>query len=149
MSDKWVRAEASNLLAMAEMVGPEGEPLELVDREYTPKQMAQLRSHLSSMRSGIDAVNTALARSWSQDHDDETYNDGTLRWWVGRTKTKRLIPDSGFFDWLAQLDAVRLATLISPNTVKVGGLTPAERETFFDESKRTDRLSIQNKPHSL
>ena len=149
MSDKWVRAEASNLLAMAEMVLPEGEPLELIDREYSPKQMAQLRAHLSSIRSGCDAVNNALARSWSEDHDDETYNDGTLRWWVGRTKAKRFIPDSGFFDWLATLDAARLASLVNPNTVKVTGLTPAERETFFDESKRTDRLSIQNKPLNL
>lgn len=149
MSDRWVRAEASNLLAIAERLNPEGEGLDLTDRDYTVQQMAELRSYLSSMRSGVDAVNGGLARAWEAEHLGESYVDGTNKWWVGRAKKKEWIKDAGFHDWLATLDADRLATLINPNTIKVGGLTPAERETFFDESKRTDRLSIQSKPIDL
>ena len=145
----WAKQEARRLIDLAFLVNPEGEPLDLIDNEYTTQQMAELRSHLSSMRSGLDAVNGALARAWETEHLGESYADGTNRWWVGRAKKKEWIKDAGFHDWLATLDADRLATLINPNTIKVGGLTPAERETFFDESQRTDRLSIQSKPIDL
>lgn len=149
MDERWAKREVIELLDLAARLNPEGEGLDLTDREYVPEDMAALRGLLSSMRSSIDAINGALARAWDQEHEGESYSDGNNRWWVGRAKKKEWIKDSGFHKWLETLDADRLATLINPNTIKVGGLTPAERETFFDESQRTDRLSIQNKPIDL
>lgn len=149
MTERWARAEVSNLLAIAERLNPEGEPLDLSDRPYEPSDMAELRSLLSTMRSSIDAISNALARAWEAEFPDQVHHDGTNKWWVGRAKKKEWIKDSGFHQWLTTLDADRLATLINPNTVKVTGLTPVERETFFDESRRTDRLSIQSKPIDL
>ena len=149
MGYEWSKQEALRLIELAALINPEGEPLELLDLEYSTKQMAELRSLLSSMRSSIDAVNNALARAWDTEHKGVDYNDGTNRWWVGRTKKKEFIKDSNFYEWLATLDQDRLETLITPTNIKVGGLTEVERSTFFDETKRTDRLSIQNKPIAL
>jgi len=149
MEFETVRSEADRLIDLGLMLNPEGEPLDLTDVEYTPKQMAELRSLLSSMRKSIDTVNNALARAWDTDHQGESYTDDVNRHWVGRAKKKEFIKDSGFYDWLATKTADELVSLVNPTTIKVTGLTDTERSTFFDESKRTDRLSIQSMPVAL
>ncbi len=149
MQFETVRDEANRLIDLALVLNPEGEPLDLSDVEYTPKQMAELRSLMSSMRKSIDVIGNALARAWESEHEGETYEDDYNRWWVGRTKKKEYIQDSNFYEWLATKTPEELKDLINPTSIKVGGLTPAERATFYDESKRTDRLSIQSIPLSL
>jgi hypothetical protein len=149
MDSERVKQEANRLIDLALLLDPEGEPLDLSDIGFEPQDMAELRSVLSSMRSSIDAVNNALARAWDEEHKGQSYTDSTNRWWVGRTKKKRFIKESNFYEWLATKDEWELEALINPTNIKVGGLTEAERSTFYDESEWTDTLSIKSMPKDL
>ena len=149
MSSKWIRTEVSELLRLAGRLSPEGEGLDLRDRDYAPEDMAQLRSYLSTMRRSIDLINSAMAKAWQLDHTDEVWDDGNNTWKVGRTKGKRIIDEDLFYEWLASKDEDELARLVSATAVKVGGMTPAERETLLDETEVNDRLSISAKPNDL
>ena len=149
MDNEWIQSETEHLFDLTRYQQPEGEPIDLRDQEYTPEQMATLRSHLSTMRKGIDLISAALAKAWQLDHTDEVWNDGNATWSVKRAKTKSIIDTDLFYDWLASKDAEQLARLVSATAVKVGGMTPAERETLLDESEIHDRLTITPKPNYL
>ncbi len=144
-----LRMAIAELLDLANRLGPESEGLDLTDRDYTPQEMVQLRSELSRMRKGIDLVNNALARAWAETHPHEAYEDETNRWYLGRTKGKKIVDPSAFYAWLATLDADRLSKLVSAASVKVGGFDEVERSTFLDETPTNDRLSIKSTPHDL
>ena len=144
-----LRLEIQGLLDLADKLAPEGEGLDLTDREYDPQQMVQIRSSMSRMRKGIDLIGSALAKAWDESHPYEAYEDETNRWYLGRTKGQKLVDADSFYGWLATLDADRLSKLVSPSSIKVGGMDPLERETFLDETPTNDRLSIQSKPHNL
>ena len=101
------------------------------------------------MRRSIDLISAGLAKAWQLDHTDEVWNDGNATWSVKRAKTKSIIDTDLFYDWLASKDAEQLARLVSATAVKVGGMTPAERETLLDESEIHDRLTITPKPNYL
>jgi hypothetical protein len=141
-----LRKEVSELLKLATMVQPEGESLDLRDREYTPMEMSELRSHLSQQRRNIDLINNALAQAWQSEYPDERYSDGANEWYVGRTKGKRIVDTEMFYAWLATKDPDQLAKLVSASAVKVGGMTPVERETHLDETPTNDRISIKSRP---
>jgi len=149
MDNEWIRDETNDLLELARHLQPEGEPIDLRDHEFTPEQMALLRSHLSTMRKGIDLISAALAKAWQLDHTDEVWNDGNATWSVKRAKTKSIIDADLFYDWLASKDADQLARLISASAIKVGGMTPSERETLLDETEVHDRLTITPKPNYI
>ena len=149
MDNEWIRDEAADLIEMARHLLPESEPIDLREHEFTPEQMALLRSHLSTMRRSIDLISAGLARAWQLDHTDEVWNDGNSTWSVKRAKTKSIIDTDLFYDWLASKDAEQLARLVSATAVKVGGMTPAERETLLDESEVKDRLTITPKPNYI
>ena len=145
MSQKWVRDESIELINLAQLVAPEGEGLDLADKEYSMAKIAELRSYMSSQRSAIDRVGAALTAVWESEFKDEQYDDGINTWSIGRTKGKVVIDDDQFYKWLATKDADQLAKLISATAVKVGGMSVVERETLLDETPRTDRLSIKYK----
>ena len=144
-----LRRDIDELLDLASKLAPEGEGLDLIDRDYTPKEMAQLRGALSTMRKGIDLVSNALARAWSENYAFQSYEDEVNSWYLGRTKGKKVVDPDAFYAWLATLDADRLAKLVSPGSIKVGGFTEVERSTFLDETPVNDRLTIKSKPHDL
>lgn len=144
-----LKQDIDELIALADMVQPEGEPLDLTDREYTIEHMSQLRSRLSQIRRDIDLINNALARAWDKDHRDKVTNDGANIWYVGRTKGKKVVDADMFFEWLATRTPDELRRLITPTNTKVSGMTPSERETHFDESEVNDRLSIKSKPSDM
>lgn len=149
MTNKWLRQEVSELLRLANQLQPEGEPLDLSDREYAMEDMAALRSYLSSQRRSIDLINNALARAWHREYEGGTFDDGTNEWSVGTTKGKRVIDLDLFYQWLSEKDADQLSKLVSGNTIKVTGMTPVERETLLDETSVSDRLSIKSKPTDM
>jgi hypothetical protein len=147
VSRGWARKESSSLLALAGKLQPEGEGLDLTDQEYSTEEMVELRSYLSSMRRNIDLVNKALAKAWAADHKGKNYDDGYSTWYVAPTKGKRVIDPDTFYAWMASLTPTRLSKVISATAVKVGGMTPAERETFLDEEPTSEQVSIQSKPN--
>ena len=138
----------AELLDLAGRLGPD-EGLDLTDRDFTIREMAQLRGTLSTMRKSIDVVSNALAEAWAEDHAFETFEDETNRWYLGRTKGKKIVDPDAFYGWLATLDADRLSKLVSANSVKVGGFDEVERSTFLDETPTNDRLTIKSQPLDL
>lgn len=148
MTQNKLKAEAKRLLALASRLSPEGEGIDLGDMDYTPEEMAQIRSYLSVMRRSIDAVNSALAKKWQLSSTDEVWDDGANTWYVSKSKGKRIIDTDLFYEWLETKDSDELSRLVSATAVKVGGMTPTERETLLDETAVNDRLSITSKPNN-
>ena len=145
-----LRDESEALIASALLLLPEDE-IFVPDKEYTMEDMTALRSRLSRMRKAIDFVNKGLAIHWKAEFPGEAYidEDTDTIWWVGQTKGKRIVDDDSFYAWLETKDAEELSKLISATAVKVGGMSPVERETNIDETPRNDDVTIQNKPRSV
>ena len=140
-----IQAAATELIRLAQMVGPEDEGLDLSDLEYTIEQMAHLRSELSGQRRAIDMVNKALAQAWDVQYGNGVYEDEFKEWYLGRAKGKRVIDPEVFYAWLATKDADELARLVSASAIKVGGMSPAERDSLLDETSTQKELSINNR----
>ena len=60
------------------------------------------------------------------------------------TAGKVIIDDTAFYEWLASKSAIQLTKLVSASAIKVGGMTPAERDTLLDETPTSKNLSIKN-----
>lgn len=149
MTNKWLRAEVNELLNLAGRLQPEGEPLDISDKEYSMAEMAELRSYLSTQRRNIDLINKALAVEWQGQYEGGTHDDGTNVWSVGKTKGKRVIDLDLFFQWLSEKDSEQLSRLVSERAIKVTGMTPVERETLLDETATNDTFSIKSKPSDM
>ncbi len=148
-STKWVRQQVDDLLRIAQRLAPEGEGIDLTDKGYAMEDIAEIRSFISRQRKAIDIISAALAVAWDTDHGALSYDDGTNTWSVGRTKGKRIIDDEQFYKWLATKDADQLAKLVSASAVKVGGMSPVERETLIDETPHNDKLFVKSKPNDM
>ena len=140
-----IQAAATELIRLALMVGPEDEGLDLSDLEYTIEQLAHLRSELSSQRRAIDMVNKALARAWDENYGNEVYEDEFKEWYLGRPKGKKVIDTETFYAWLATKDADELSRIVSTSAVKVGGMSPVERDTLLDETSTQKELTINSR----
>lgn len=140
-----IQAAATELIRLAQMVGPEDEGVDLSDLEYTIEQLAHLRSELSGQRRAIDMVNKALAVAWDDNYGNAVYEDEFKQWYLGRAKGKRVIDPDTFYAWLATKDADELSRLVSASAIKVGGMTPVERDILLDETSTQKELSINNK----
>ncbi len=138
-------AEMLELIDLAKRLDPEDEGIDISDREYTPEQMAGIRSLLSTTRKAIDMVGAALAIEWDAEYKGEYYNDGANIWSVGRTKGKKVIDLDSFYAWLATKDADEMSKLISATAIKLTGMSDQERSTFLDESPTSDRLTLKSK----
>ena len=140
---------AFDLMQLADKVAPEGEPLDLTDRDMTLDELVQLRSQLSSWRKAIDLANKALAKYWDEKFPGQKFDNGYGEWSVGNTKMKELVGDDLFMEFLASKDADGLKRLFTPSrlatVVKVSGMTPAERDTFISEVFTDAGLSINRK----
>lgn len=141
--------DALELIELAQRLAPEAEGIDLSDRDYTMQDIAEIRSLMTSMRSAIDTVHTALAKKWRLEYGYETYDDGANIWSTGRTKGKKVVDPEALFAWLATKDADELAKLVPGYSLKVGGMTEAERSTFLDESPANDKLSVKSKPKGV
>ena len=144
-----ITKEMLELIDLAKRLGPEDEGIDISDREYAPQDMAEMRSLLSSTRKAIDIVGAALANEWDNEHKGVSYDDGANLWYVARTKGKKVIDPEAFFEWLNTKDAKELTLLVPSYSIKVSGMSDAERTTFLDESPTSDRLTLKSKPNGL
>ncbi len=138
--------DALELIDLAKMLAPEAEGIDISDRGYTMQDIAEIRSLMSTMRSAIDTVHTALAKEWNRQYKGEKYDDGANIWSAGRTKGKKVIDPEALYAWLATKDADELSRLIPAYNIKVSGMSPEERNTFLDERPANDKLSVKMKP---
>lgn len=137
-------AISPKLVELAMNITGEGEPLDLSDWDFTLEDLVAMKSHLSRQRTAIDLVNKALAVYWSEVFPNEVYEDEFTKWKVGTRKGKRIIDNDAFFTWLASKNADDLSKLVSASAIKVGGMSPAERDTLLDETPTNSELSIVN-----
>jgi uncharacterized protein YecA (UPF0149 family) len=144
MNKTQTKAKAAELVKMAMQMTGEGEPLDLTDNDFTLENIVRMKAILSNQRRAIDMVNKAFAQYWDEIYHDEVYEEEFTKWSVGTTAGKRIIDDDAFFNWLASKSAIELTKLISATAIKVGGMTPAERDTLLDETPTNMNLTIKN-----
>jgi nucleosome binding factor SPN SPT16 subunit len=142
MDRRKLKKEVRELIELAQRLRPEGEGIDLSDREYSTQDMAEIRSYISGQRKAIDVISGAIAVEWNDKHKDKSYDDGNNIWSLSRTKGKVIVDSEQFYKWLATKDADQLAKLVSATAVKVGGMSVVERETLLDETPRTEKLSL-------
>ena len=144
MNKTQTKAKAAALVKMAMPLTNEGELLDLTDNDFTLEDIVRMKSILSNQRKAIDMVNKAFAIYWDEIHHDEIFEEEFTKWSVGTTAGKRIIDDTQFFEWLASKSAVELTKLVSATAIKVGGMSPAERNTLLDETPSNMNLTIKN-----
>ena len=144
MNKRETKSTAKGLVEMAMLVTDEGEPLDLTDHDFTMEDIVRIKSLISHQRKAIDMVNKGLAIYWDEIHHDEIFEEEFTKWSVGTTAGKRIINDTTFYEWLASKSAVELTKLVSATAIKVGGMSPAERNTLLDETPTNMNLTIKN-----
>ena len=151
MTNTTLMREAYDLIEMAELLGPEGEGLDLTDKEYTLEHIVELRSTLASMRIAIDEVNRALAQTWADEYLGESVEYGGDDWYLGYAYSTRFIEgmDIKFAEWLKEQPAEKVAKIVRPYAISVtpiGGPDSEIRQTFFDEERTSADLRIKHRP---
>jgi len=144
MAKTTVDEQVRGLLDLAMRLMPEGEGIDLTDKDYETEDLVALKNRVSTIRSACDVVNHALARVWKNDHLGERYVDEFNTYYLDKTRGKKAIDRKAFYEWLATKDAAELSTLVADYNIKTGGMTSAERATFLDESPTTDRFTIKS-----
>jgi hypothetical protein len=141
-----VQRQALRLVDMASKVVSEGEPLDLTDLDLTLGDIVAMKEFLSTLRTSIDMVSKGLALYWETKYPYQAHETETTRFTVGRAKGKAAVDEDKLYGWMATLSAERLAKLVPVRSLKVGGMTPAERETFLDETPTSKTTSIRSQP---
>lgn len=146
------RQEVYDLIDMAERLGPEGEGLDLTDREYTFEQMAGLRGRLSRMRKAIDIVNKGLALAWHTKDPRGYVELENVKHWLGITKKVAWVDEDTplqFAKWLKKQDANTIALILPsqpPYGLRMSPIPEAAKDTFFRKLSGAEQASIQSKP---
>jgi len=138
------KAKATALVKMTMPLTGEGEPLDLMDEDFSMEDIVRMKSYLSNQRKAIDMVNKAFAVYWDEMHHDEIFEEEFTKWSVGTTAGKRIVDDTKFFEWLASKSAIELTKLVSATAIKVGGMSPAERDTLLDETPTNMNKTIKS-----
>ena len=141
--------EAFDLIEMALWLDPEGEGLDLTDREYELSDLVALRDLLGRMRKGIDIVNGALAQAWQAEHEGESYEEFDEIWYLGRTY-RTIFTDDGtaFAEWLKSQPVHKIRQIVKADSIRVtpiGDKDSALRQTLFDKAASGAGVSIQRR----
>lgn len=143
-----VEAEATELIALSLLVSPEGEGMDVTDREYSLKDIVRLRATLARMYTGIKEANRALAAAWHTAYPYDAIDLDGQHWWIAPNKRKEFQPgmDRAFAEWLKAQDPESIDKIITARGLRVSALTPAVRNTFLDEEPMDEVQRIQHKP---
>ncbi len=144
MNKRETTTQAAALVKTAMKLVDEGEPFDISDLDFTVEDLVRMKSLLSTQRKAIDMVNKSFAVYWDDVHFDEVYEEEFTKWSVGMTAGKVIIDDTAFYEWLASKSAIQLTKLVSATAIKVGGMTPAERDSLLDETPTSKNLTIKN-----
>ena len=144
MNKRQTKTQAAALVKLAMKLVDEGGPIDISDLDFTVEDLVRMKSLLSTQRKAIDMVNKSFAVYWDDVHFDEVYEEEFTKWSVGMTAGKVIIDDTAFYEWLASKSAIQLTKLVSATAIKVGGMTPAERDTLLDETPTSKNLTIKN-----
>jgi hypothetical protein len=142
-----LRAEAHDLIDLATLLGPEGEGLDLSDRDYTIADTAHLKVMLSSMRTAIDMVNAALAQVWFEEDAKARFLIGDVQYWVAPNTKKQYqegqeIP---FAKWLKEQDPETIAAIVPVYALRTTPMSQEAVDTFLSKEKTNDQVRIQSR----
>jgi hypothetical protein len=149
MNNDDLQEHAMSLIKMAQLIGPEGEGLDVSDREYELQDFVDLKRTLSTMRTAIDETNRSLAAAWIDQYGEHAsvLLDGEYNY-LGASKKLKYQPnmEEVFAEWLIQQDAATVARMIPAYGLRKGQVDQAARDTFFTEEVTNKDLRIQSKP---
>jgi hypothetical protein len=141
--------ESHALIDIALILDPEGEGVDLADREYTVDDIVALKGLMGSMRKGIDIVSGALAQVWHQLYPEVGgYSMGGQRYYLApnkRTKWQSNEAGVAFAVWLTEQDPKLVERIVPAYGVRIGSVPDEARATFFDERPTDDNLRIQSR----
>jgi hypothetical protein len=154
MNDKRLEQEALDLIEMAHKLLPEGEGLDLTDREYIIEDIIRLGRTLSGMRSAIDKINAALAGAWWDEYGDVALTLDEKHYWLAPPRKVKIQPgmEDAFFDWLKDQDNEIVAAVVPAHSLRVTRIPPVMKDTCLDigkEEPTAANVRIQNKPALL
>ncbi|GAF97300.1 unnamed protein product [marine sediment metagenome] len=149
MTNIKLREDALALIGLGETLGPEGEGIDIVDREYELQDLVDLKRTLGHMRTAIDVAGRALASAWVQQYgpDASVLLDGEYNY-LGATKKLRYQPnmEEAFAAWLVDQDPEIVAKMIPAYGLRKGQVPKGAKDTFFTDEITNDNLRIQSKP---
>ena len=146
------RREAYDLIELSEKLVPEGEGIDLTDRDYTFEEMASLRNRLSTMRKAIDVANKGLAKAWYEKDKDHYFEDEYNKHWLGITKKVAWMDSDtplAFAKWLKKQPAKTIELILPsqpPYGLRTTPIPEAAKDTFFIKLSSAEQASIQTKP---
>jgi hypothetical protein len=150
MTGEELERDALELIKLSLYLEPEGEGMDLTDREYSLENIIRLKGTLSRMRSGIDATNRALAAAWFDQYGNVGTNQDGEHYWLAPNTTLKFQENMSrpFAEWLKAQDPETIEAIVPAYGVRRGQFLPAVRDTFFDVKETSKDRRIQNKPQS-
>ena len=141
--------ELHELIDLALMLDPEGEGVDLTDREYTVDDIVALKGMLASTRKGIDIVSAALAQAWHKLYPEVgSYVMGGQSYYLAPNKRVKWQSDGAaiaFASWLSDQSIEQIERIVPAYGVRIGQVQAEARATFFDERPTDADLRIQSK----
>lgn len=139
--------EALELIDLAMRLGPEGEGIDVVDREYLLEDMIRLKGTLSRIRTATEVANRALAEAWMDQYGNVAMHLDGDNWWVAHAR-KVIFQDNmarPFAEWLKAQPVETIEKVVSVASIRVTPLGAA-KDTFLDTKPSSAHRTIQHKP---
>lgn len=147
MNDKQIERETDELIELGLKVVPEGEGMNLLDKEYTLDDIVRLKIRLTRIRGVLDAAGRALGELWEEEYLGKGTEVNDDYWWMGPTRKVEYIEgmEEAFGEWIKDQTPEQIIAIIPARTLRVSKMGNAARDTFLDTNSDGKRKSIQHK----
>jgi hypothetical protein len=151
MNQENLRQQTYDLLDLAEVLGPEGEDIDLIDLDLALKDIVGMSNLLGRLRTAGEVVKRSLAQAWEADYEGEAYVDDTQAYYLGYATKRTFLPgqEIAFAEWLKDQPIDVIRDVIAVSSIRVTPLgRPGSplRDTFFDEVVTSKELRIMTRP---
>lgn len=148
MTDSAIEAEAHALIDLGIKMKPEGEGIDLTDREYQLPDIIRIKRMLSTMRSTIDMLTPALAAYWESEYPGISTDLDDEHWWLSANKKWKLREDKAedFAEWLTKQDPELVSRIVPPRGLRTSPMAQSVKDTFMTNEITKEDLRIQRKP---
>lgn len=104
---------------------------QLTGEDFTPEELARLYVEAGAWLTAAGKVKAAIGDALLAVVDKPLEVDGWLVW-KGESRKEVCVDPEGFSAWL-QGETQLVGKLFNPNSVRVGALPPAVRDTFYEK----------------
>ena len=150
MNQENMREQTHDLLGLAEMLGPEGEDLDLTDLNLSLRDIIEMSNLLGRIRKAGEVVKRSLAQAWHENNAGEAAEYGDNEYYLGYA-SKKVVQEGqsiAFATWLKEQDVETIEKIVGLNGIRMTPLgRPGSpiRETFFDEVQTSEDLRIKSR----